>query len=168
MDRAGARLGPRRGLGRPGRVRPRLGGQQRVWLLVALIGLVDVALYVLSTAAYGAEPTRPGWWLLAPMFAASEVFVIHLHFRRNAYSFALSEVPLVLGLYFASPTQLLASQMVGVGAALVLHRRQSLHKLVFNLAQLAWSRCWPSWSSAPSPRPWPPSARSCGPPPSSP
>lgn len=67
----------------------------------------------------------------------SEVFVIHLHFRRNAYSFALSEVPLVLGLYFASPTQLLASQMVGVGAALVLHRRQSLHKLVFNLAQLA-------------------------------
>ena len=77
------------------------------------------------------------WWALAPLFTAAEIFVVHLHLRRDAHSFSLSEVPLVLGLFFVAPSELLLSQLVGAGAALLLHRKQSIIKMAFNLCR--WS-----------------------------
>jgi diguanylate cyclase (GGDEF)-like protein len=119
------------------RVLNRLSGQQRIWLLVATLFALDLLVAALLFGAGGLDGTRATAWLLIPCFAAAEVFVFHLQYRRNAYSFALSEVALVIGLVFASPLQLTASQVVGVAAALALHRRQSLHKLLFNLSQFA-------------------------------
>ena len=46
-------------------------------------------------------------WLLAALFYAGEVCLVDLHFRRGAFSFSMNEVPLVLGLFFASPRELL-------------------------------------------------------------
>jgi diguanylate cyclase (GGDEF)-like protein len=115
----------------------RLSGQQRIWVLVGTLIALDVVVAALLLGTDGLQGSRPTAWLLIPCFAAAEVFVFHLQYRRNAYSFALSEVALVIGLVFASPLQLTASQVVGVAAALALHRRQSLHKLLFNLSQFA-------------------------------
>jgi signal transduction histidine kinase len=75
------------------------------------------------------------WALLALGFGLAEVFVIHIRIGRDAHSFSLSEVPLVIGLAFAPPLALVLSQALGVGAALTLHRRQRLLRTAFNLGQ---------------------------------
>ena len=38
--------------------------------------------------------------MLASLFYLAEALVVHFHFRRDAHSFSLSEVPLVLGLFY--------------------------------------------------------------------
>src|SRR5439155_17446612 len=73
------------------------------------------------------------WLALAGMYALSEVFVVHLQFRRNAFSFSLSEIPLVLGLFFLRPSDVVLAQFVGAAVALAVYRRQSPLKLVFNV-----------------------------------
>src|SRR4051812_21398248 len=78
-------------------------------------------------------------WLLLPAFFAAEVWAVHLHVRgRQAQSFTLSEVPLVVGMFACSPLALLASRLVGGGAALLQGGRQSPLKLVYNLACFAF------------------------------
>ena len=69
-------------------------------------------------------------------FYLAEVFVVHLQFRKQAHTLSLSEVGLALGLFFASPANLLAAHVVGAAAALVINRRQRAIKLAFNLAEL--------------------------------
>ena len=48
----------------------------------------------------------------------------HLRIRADTHTFSLVELPLALGLFFASPEILIVSQMLGAGAALAVHRRQ--------------------------------------------
>jgi signal transduction histidine kinase len=79
------------------------------------------------------------WWMLAILFYAAEVYVVHFQFRRDAHSLSLSEIPLVLGLFFTSPQGLIAAQIIGAVAALAYHRRQSVVKLVFNTGSFALS-----------------------------
>ena len=118
----------------------RLSGTARVWLLnLVIAGLAGILC--LAVAAAGVDsidnPFDVPWWAVAGLFFLAEVYVVHLQFRREAHSFSLSEIPLVLGLFFLSPPVLVLAQLVGSGAALVLHRRQSPLKLVFNLAHLS-------------------------------
>ncbi len=111
-----------------------------LWLLTALLAagaalLVTGPLHDLSTAS-GALTFH--WWSLAPLFLVAEVCVLHLYFGRDAHTVSLSEIPLVLGLLFATPLDLVVAQVAGAAVALSLHRRQPLHKLAFNLANLAF------------------------------
>ncbi len=80
-------------------------------------------------------PFRVPWWGVAAAFAATDIFVVHLHTRRDAVSFSLSEIPLVVALFLANPVSLILGRIVGGIAALTLHRRQSGLKLAFNLGQ---------------------------------
>src|SRR4051812_43421154 len=119
--------------------RPRLSGPGRVWLLAACLALAAAATFVVGVLPL---PRPPGdldlaWWVLVPLFAGAEIYVVHLQFRRDAHSFSLSEIPMVLGLASALPVVFVASRLVGAGAALVLHRRQRGMKLAFNLATFA-------------------------------
>jgi diguanylate cyclase (GGDEF)-like protein len=79
-------------------------------------------------------PLHLSWWQLAPAFAASEIFVIHYQFRREQNTFSLMELPLVLGLFFASWPHLLLARLVGGGLVLQFHRKQGIRKIGFNLA----------------------------------
>ncbi|MCL6550862.1 MAG: EAL domain-containing protein [Acidothermus cellulolyticus] len=74
------------------------------------------------------------WYGLALLFYLAETCLVHLHFRRGAHSFSMSEVPLVLGLFFATPREVLLSQLLGCGLALAVQRRQNPVKVIFNLA----------------------------------
>ena len=115
----------------------------RVWILnVGLIGagVLAFSLWIRDLSPVGAPVELP-WWALAAGFCVAEIFVVHLQFRRGAQSFSLAELPMILGLYFASPEALLGGQLVGLGLALALHRRQSPLKLVFNLSQSALAAC---------------------------
>src|SRR6201999_3078775 len=78
---------------------------------------------------------------LAFGFAASELTVVHIEFRRDAHSVSLNEIPLVVALAFASPGHLLLAQLLGASAVLVLHRRQAPLKLFFNLSHFALEDC---------------------------
>jgi ABC-type phosphate/phosphonate transport system permease subunit len=99
----------------------------RVWSFIAALAVVAAVVWgdVLRTLpAAHAAGVSVTWWQLAGAFYLAEVFAVHLHFRKQAHTISLTEVGLVLGLFFASPLSLLVAQVVGAAAALALHRRQ--------------------------------------------
>ncbi len=111
-------------------------GPLPVWILTGLLAAITV-VGLDRLAQRGPELSGPSvpWWVLAIAFGLAEVFVIHLRIGRDAQSLSLSEIPLVIGLAYAAPPALVLAQVVGVGAALTLHRRQTPMRTAFNLAQ---------------------------------
>ncbi len=75
--------------------------------------------------------------MIAVGFLLAEVFVVHLHFRRDAYTHVLDELPLIAGMLLSSPWGVVAARVIGSGVALAAHRRQPPIKLVYNLALVA-------------------------------
>ena len=118
-------------------LRRQLNGSSRVWLLTGLLAATAAAVYLVGVRPL--EPLDLGfpmpWWALAVMFYVAELGVVHLRFRRDAFSFSMSEIPLVLGLFFADPAAIIPAQLVGSLVALSIHRRQPPLKLCFNLSQ---------------------------------
>jgi signal transduction histidine kinase len=113
-------------------------GEQRVWALaVAVACAAGFTAYDLRLVAPVASSRTIPLWILAGMFYVGEVTVVHVKFKRNTQSFSMSEIPLVLGLFFVSPLTLLGAQLAGNAVALTANRRQPLLKLIFNLAQFS-------------------------------
>jgi len=71
--------------------------------------------------------------VLVLVFLAAEVFVIDVELRREVHSISLSEIPVVLGLFFVSPVGLIVARLVGSGGGLLLHSRRLSVKLWVNL-----------------------------------
>jgi diguanylate cyclase (GGDEF)-like protein len=120
----------------------RLSPDQRIWVVSSCLALITLGLYL--TVVRHLEPIHSlplPWWALGAMFCLGEVFVVQFDIRQDAVSFSLSEIPLVLGLFFVDPASLLLAQVVGAGAALALHRRQKAIKLAFNLSLLSFQAC---------------------------
>lgn len=115
----------------------RLGGTSGVYAVSIVLVACAAALFSQLRQLSVPSALPLPWWLLAVLFFAAELKVVHFQFRRDAHSFSLSEIPLVLGLFFASPTDLLLGQLLGSGAALGIILRQAPAKLTFNLAQYA-------------------------------
>jgi K+-sensing histidine kinase KdpD len=135
-----ARIGLKDGSEKP---LPKLSGSQRVWFLTLGIAATAFLVYFLLVREFDTvDPSfRLHWWALAGLFYVAEISVFHLQFRRDAYSFSLSEIPLVLGLFFAAPQDLLIGQLIGAAVALGLHRRQSFLKVAFNVSHYALETC---------------------------
>ena len=112
-----------------------------VLVTTAVILLVKVVGPLQGVSAPGQIP----WWVLTPLFCAAEVFVVHIQFRRDAQSFSLSELPLVVGLFFAPPVVVVLSNIAGTAVALAFYRRQSPLKLAFNLANFAVANSVAAW-----------------------
>ena len=74
------------------------------------------------------------WPIFAIAFLITEAFVVHVHFRKEAHTFSMTELALVLGLFMVAPWQLVVAHLVGAVAALAIVRRQRLIKMAFNLA----------------------------------
>jgi diguanylate cyclase (GGDEF)-like protein len=112
-----------------------------VWAWIAALAAAAVALYATELAGLGAafEHPRLEWWVLAVIFCLAESFPVHLDFRSETHSLSLSELGIVLGLFFATPTSLLAGFVIGAGVALVFVRRQRPLKVAFNLAEFTLS-----------------------------
>jgi len=111
-----------------------LTGVGRVWLLTVSIMATALALYlggVIHVDPVDA-PFHLSWWVLAVLFFTTETNVIRVRYRGQAQSLALNELPLVLGLFFSSPPELLLGLLLGSAAALVRRRRQSPLQLAFN------------------------------------
>ncbi len=108
----------------------------RLLTLAVTLGAVAAGAAVWNEHGALGSMTLP-LWLLAALFYAGEVCLVDLHFRRGAFSFSMNEVPLVLGLFFASPRELLIALAIGSGAAFVFQHRLSLLKATFNVANFA-------------------------------
>jgi diguanylate cyclase (GGDEF)-like protein len=123
--------------------RLRLGGRASVALLIATVALASMGIYLVMLAGLSApaDGMRVPWWGLAVVFFLVEARVVHLHFRSEAHSLSLSELGLVLGLFFVAPGGLLIAQLCGASVALLAVRRQRPLKVAFNLAQFAFSSC---------------------------
>src|SRR4051794_16642773 len=134
VESAGADVGQAtaawwRGLSRP---------THQTCLVLAMV-VVQVALAaVVGHALLGAGAADPAlvlpWYALAIGFAATEAFVFHVQFQREAHTVSMSELPLVLALFFAPPLHLLAGRLIGSALILVFHRRSSPLKTTWNLA----------------------------------
>ena len=106
--------------------------QTRTGALSLLLALVSVGAFMVVHDGAPSGPLR--WWALAPMFVAAELLAVHFEFRREAHSFTLSEIPVVLGLLLASPTELIAARLLAAVAVLAVRSGQRGLKLAFNLA----------------------------------
>ncbi len=109
-----------------------------VWLLT---GIVALAAAVLTYAARDLPVIYPNlqlrWFHIGIAFFFSELTVVHLRFRRDAHSFSMSEIPLVIGFFLVAPVELIIGQLVANAVVLGFSRRQPLIKFAFNLAQFA-------------------------------
>ena len=87
----------------------------RVWGLTLTLSLVAVAIYVARLHGLPAHeaPLKIPWPLLAIAFAAAELKVVEVHFRRETHSFSLSEFPAVVGLFFLSPPDYILAVLTG-------------------------------------------------------
>lgn len=111
----------------------------RLWLLIGAIAAIATSLFVWQVAILDPTPSeiRIPWWALLALFAISEAAVVHFFFGGEAHSFSLSEVPLVLGLFFADPITVVGAYVAGATLALVIFRRQRLVKATFNVSSFA-------------------------------
>src|SRR5437763_428580 len=112
-----------------------LSGTSKVWLYCLM--LMGVGAVLFHVGVTGTTPVlergHAPWWIVALLFTATELFVVHIELREHAHSFSLSELPLVLGLFFLSPPVLVLTQLAGAGVGILVNRKQSLVKAVFNL-----------------------------------
>jgi diguanylate cyclase (GGDEF)-like protein len=92
-----------------------------------------VAQPFLGNAPYLPSPELP-WWALAVLFAAAESSVMYVQEKREAQTASLSEVPLTLGLFLATPAGLLIARVIGLALFTVVRRRTPALKTTFNLA----------------------------------
>lgn len=105
-----------------------------VWMMSAAAVAMTLALCVPLIGVSSLAGIALPWWALAPLFYVTERHLVRVHFRRHEHSFSLGEIPLVLGLFFLAPLGLVAAQLVGSLAALLLHREEKAVRAVFNLA----------------------------------
>jgi len=126
--------------GRPSTIRARFApsGAHRV----ALLGAVTAVFILMLIPVVEDLPTTPRaialpWFVLAPLFTLAELAIVHFRFRRDAHSFSLSDVPLVIGLFLADTTALVTAFVVGSLVALVVVRHQRGLKLWFNVVEFA-------------------------------
>jgi hypothetical protein len=125
-----------------GRTRPVKGARTRwitdpkwIWALdVALIACgVRLWLGPVRALAPAITPVVVPWSIVAAALVLAGILVVHIPFRRNVYSFTFSELPLVVGLFFLAPGELVLAQVVGALVGLVIRRHQSPMKAALNI-----------------------------------
>ncbi len=107
---------------------------RRVLRLMGLLLLLAAALgaVVLFLETERSTELLVPWWGLAVFFATTEAAVFHVQVKREAQTVSISELPLVIGFFFAEPEMLLLGRLVGSLVVFVVLRRSSLLKTAFN------------------------------------
>ncbi len=107
---------------------------RRVLRLMGMLLLLAAALgaVVLLLERERSTELLVPWWGLAVFFATTEATVFHVQIKREAQTVSISELPLVIGFFFAEPEMLLLGRLVGSLVVFVVLRRSSLLKTAFN------------------------------------
>ena len=107
-----------------------------VFGITALVWIVQLLLGLALPRTEPVMDAPSSWLVLAVLFTIATSAVIHVHFRQEAESFDLFDIPVVVGLMLFSPQDLWLAQLVGTFVAVALIRRQPLIKIVFNVGIL--------------------------------
>jgi diguanylate cyclase (GGDEF)-like protein len=110
-----------------------------IWALVAGTAFAALAAHkwlVVPLPEHQATWPAAVPWLLAGGFFAAELLAVHIRFGREAYTFSLMEIPLVLGLFFVRPDLLVVCRLSGAAAAFICQRKAP-QKAAFNLSLFA-------------------------------
>ena len=106
-------------------------------VIVSIVGLlllsVAAGLALAGTDRVVAPLSIPAALLLL-LFAVVEMYVLHVQVRREARTISMSEIPLVLGMFFVPPVTVMIVRVLGSGLVYALYRRQAPLKLAFNVA----------------------------------
>ena len=101
-----------------------MSGNTRVLALAAVVALAAAALiYAARDLPVIYPDLQLRWFHLSIGFFVSELTVVHLRCRRDAHSFSMSEIPLVIGFFFAAPLELVLGQLIGKVAGEIRCRR---------------------------------------------
>ena len=98
--------------------------------LTAGIALVSIGWVLPDTET----PIDLSLWLVILLVAAAEITVVHLEHTRGQ-SFSLREIPLAMGLFYASAPDLITGTIVGGLLVAFLHRRERGLQLAFSAAR---------------------------------
>lgn len=114
-----------------------MGKVERLQIVSLTVAMAAAAFTLLATGVVDGDPPAGGSFsfpaiTLIALFAAAEAAVVHVLLRRQTVSASLSEIPLVLGLFFVSPVMLVLTRLGGSFFALVLWRRQPTLKALYN------------------------------------
>ena len=102
--------------------------------LVGAVALAGVVAAGSTVAASGVQVTHWGWLLgLVMAFVLADRFPVYYEFREHAIAISLTELPLAVGLFTLSVTELLIARAVSVAAVTVLHDEIPPVKRVFNV-----------------------------------
>jgi diguanylate cyclase (GGDEF)-like protein len=106
-----------------------------IYAVISALGIGGIALLVpLGHARPTTADVHLSVWVVIALFAIAESCVVHMYINRQARTFSLSEIPLLLGLAYLSPVALIVGRLVGSALALAIVRRQPPTKLAFNLS----------------------------------
>ena len=97
-----------------------------------MLATSPILLWNLPPAAFAAQPTWVGVLGLASLFAVGGTVSFHLEFRGEAHIFTLSELPMVLGLFWVDPFTLLAARLAGEIVVTLFEPRRPVKKLALN------------------------------------
>jgi diguanylate cyclase (GGDEF)-like protein len=117
--------------------------EAKIWMFGALLAVASGVVYWTHVRhlSLAPPPVDVPWGIVAAGFAATERWVVHLHFRRSTHSLTLAELPLVIGLLFLGPTELVAAGLLGSTLAMLLDREIPPFKAFFNSAQFTLGTC---------------------------
>jgi diguanylate cyclase (GGDEF)-like protein len=104
-----------------------------IFLLAGLTAAVALVATVAAQRMAGPTVISVNPLLLLIAFGLSERYPVHLEYRREAQSFTLTTIPLVIGLFAFDPITLVACRLAG---SLAVHgvRTKAPHKLAINLS----------------------------------
>ncbi|MGB8862392.1 MAG: EAL domain-containing protein [Ilumatobacteraceae bacterium] len=121
-------------LPRPQRLSSSAAGRRTMALAAALVVVSSGVVAVLHLESAPGQCVIFSWWSIALVAIVAEMMEFHVEFRRELYSFTFSEIALVIGLFFATPRNLLIGRLIGEAVFLLLRERQPLRKVALNLA----------------------------------
>ena len=117
------------------RARPRRRSFAALVALGGALGALGLSALLAGGSGAGVDaPIELPLALMVVLFFAAERFVIDIELRREVHSISLSEVPLVLGLFFMAPGALVVARLLGSGGGLLVHARRLGIKFFVNLA----------------------------------
>jgi diguanylate cyclase (GGDEF)-like protein len=108
---------------------------RRTAILAAALIVAATALIRLFDLTHG-HPAQfqLSWLIIAGVALLAEFMELKVEFRHEVFSFTFGEIPLVLGLFLASPIQLFVGSLVGSTLFRIFKKRQRFLKVALNFA----------------------------------
>ena len=110
---------------------PRL-AERRAWVLCGALIIIAAALVPMFWGDHAyADIHLPSWWLFI-ILVVGQAYPLNFEIRNQPFQVVLETVPLVLGLVFLPPVELVALRVAGVLVADLLIDRMAAVKALFN------------------------------------